>query len=243
MSCYKSSIGKKSDIGSPILDIHMTKTCHLSLTLATAEQLKLIENFCCGSESHGILGIDMTYNVGPYFVTPTTIRHPYLIHSKTMVEPTLLGPTIIHTEHGEQVYRSFAADLVNANPALSRLKFLGSDRALEMYKGFKLHMPALSHVVCFKHFKDNIEAYLRSKIKSENDYLNIHQDIFHSLLECSSTAAFDEMLMNFKPMWDDINENVYKWFDRYQTATVRSSLLQVKRPDADLREKLLLQQC
>ena len=39
-------------------------------------------------------------------------------------------------------------------------------------------------------------------------------------------------VMKLKPMWDDINEDVYKWFDRYQAATLRSSLLQDKRPDA-----------
>ena len=51
------------------------------------------------------------------------------------------------------------------------------------------------------------------------------------------------MFMKLKSMWDDTNGDVYKWFDRYQAATVRSSHLQNIRQNADLREKLLSQQC
>ena len=89
----------------------------------------------------------MTYNIGQgYFVTPTVIKHPMLIHNTTLSEPTLLGPTLIHTEHPEIAYRQFAGDLVNHNPKLKDICFLGSDRQMEIYNGFKVHMPNLRHV-------------------------------------------------------------------------------------------------
>mgnify|MGYP001791942494 FL=1 len=149
---------QRDDPQCPVIDIHMTKECQLAVTLATTEQLKYIDEFCCIREDPMILGLDMTYNMGSFYVTPTTFRNPQLIHQKTMVEPTLLVPTLIHTDHGELVYGKFAADLVNARGGLKEIRVLGSDRAMEMFKGFQFHIPNLKHVICYKHFKDNVET-------------------------------------------------------------------------------------
>jgi len=51
----------------------------LAITLASGFQLQAMEAFCT-KKSLRILGIDMTYNIGKYYVTPTTFRHPMLIH-------------------------------------------------------------------------------------------------------------------------------------------------------------------
>ena len=138
---------QRDDPQCPVIDIHMTKECQLAVTLATTEQLKYIDEFCCIREDPMILGIDMTYNMGSFYVTPTTFRNPQLIHQRTMVEPTLLGPTLIHSDHGELVYRTFAADLVNARGGLKEIRVLGSDRAMEMFKGFQFLTPNLKHVI------------------------------------------------------------------------------------------------
>lgn len=75
-----------------------------------------------------ILGVDMTYKCGKFFVTPTTLQHPMMLHKNTLVEPTLIGPTFIHTHHNEASYRSFGSDLINAQPSLRNIKFSGSTK-------------------------------------------------------------------------------------------------------------------
>lgn len=63
---------EKESMDSPIQYIHMSKACHLSVVLASQFQLDLLKDLCCGDQNC-ILGIDMTYNCGKYYVTPTTI--------------------------------------------------------------------------------------------------------------------------------------------------------------------------
>mgnify|MGYP001791431075 CR=1 FL=1 len=76
-----------------------------------------------------------------------------------MVEPTILGPTIIHTEHNENVYRKFASDLVNARPGLQGVEFLGADRQHERYNGFKVQMPDLKLLLCKRHVEENVTSF------------------------------------------------------------------------------------
>jgi hypothetical protein len=211
---------QKEREGSPIANICMTGKCQLAITLATDTQIHLIEQFCTG-ESAGILGIDMTYNIGQYFVTPTTIRHPLLIHTVTKVEPTLLGPTLIHTEHNEHSYRYFASSIVNLNSKLKYIRFLGSDRALETVNGFKIHMPLLQHIVCFKHLKDNVESYLKSKL-CDAEYNKIHYDMFTTLLDSNTEAEFEEVLEALLSSWNSINPDITKWFIRHQAKSFKS---------------------
>ena len=224
---------QKDREGSPIANICMTGKCQLAITLATDTQIHLMEQFCTG-ESAGIVGIDMTYNIGQYFVTPTTIRHPLLIHTISKVEPTLLGPTLIHTEHNQHSYRHFASSLVNLNPKLKNISFLGSDRALETVNGFKIHMPSLQHIVCMKHLKDNVESYLKSKL-CDAEYNRVHYDIFTTLLDCNTETEFKDVLEDLLSTWDSINPDISKWFIRYQAKSFRS-LVKENRQAAGLND-------
>ena len=48
------------------------------------------------SEQRGILTIDPTYNLGQFYVTPTTYPHLMLEDITTRKNPSLLGPVLIH---------------------------------------------------------------------------------------------------------------------------------------------------
>lgn len=224
---------------SAILEIHQGKSCNLAVTLATTEQLNMLETFCTvACNKPVILGIDMTYNIGQgYFVTPTVIKHPMLIHNTTLSEPTLLGPTLIHTEHPEIAYRQFAGDLVNHNPKLKDICFLGSDRQMEIFNGFKVHMPNLRHVLCRKHAEDNIKRYLSSQHLNGADYNALMHDIFMELIECSDEAHFRECLHGLRDSWDNISPNIHKWFMKYQYNSFIECLIKKPRLAAGLGNK------
>ena len=229
-------IKQKNKDQSAIRAIHLTKTCNLGVFIATDFQLNMLEKHCVGYKPC-ILGIDMTYNCGDFYVTPTTIQHPFLIHSTTLVEPVILGPTFIHTEHNQSVYELFASDIINVNKNLKHLKFLGSDRQLEVYNGFEVFMPDLQLMICKKHVQDNIERFLKSKSLSGAFIQDVMDDIFLELCTALDDEHFEEMLEEVKDKWDKINTSIHPWFVRYQSKSFKECMTQVKRQAAGLGTK------
>ena len=228
---------EKNRDGSPVKCIHLTQSCNFSVFLATEFQLKLLDAFCTQQNQSCVLGVDMTYNCGDYYVTPTTLQHPYLLHTRTLVEPMIIGPTFIHTEHSQKVYQIFGADLINCNANLSNMQYLGSDRALEIYKAFKVFMPNLKLMLCRKHVEDNLETYLKSKRLPSASVQDVLNDIFLELCSALDESHFDEMLETLKEKWDMLHPNIYPWFLRYQAPSFKECMLQTKRSEAGLGEK------
>ena len=230
-------ISKKADPNSYVLDVHCGQNCHIAITLASPYQLEMLESMCC-SKNPVILGIDMTYNCGEkYYITPTVIQHPLLLHTQTMVEPTILGPTIIHTEHNENVYRKFASDLVNARPGLRGVKLLGSDRQHEIYNGFKVQMPDLKLLLCKRHVEENVTSFLEKRNIAQAAKTDILDDIFKDLINCSSESEFVKELYQIKCRWDETDPNIFTWFNRYQSTSFKESLIKCHRDAAGLQGK------
>lgn len=226
----------KDEEQSSIRFTHQTKDCNLLVTLATDFQLSALAKFCTG-DKFSIFGADMTYNAGQFYVTPTTIRHPMLINTRSMVEPALLGPTIIHTQHNVNVYKAFAADLVNCDDRLKNIKYLGSDRQMEIYNGFKSHMPGLGHMLCKKHLEDNVSEYLSNKSVPGTERQKVLSDIFGYLACCKNEEEYEVSLSEVKRKWDKINVDLYPWFIRYQSNAFKRSMLSTERQRAGLGDK------
>ena len=66
--------------------------------LATEEQLADVVRFCSNPEEYGIFGIDVTYNIGDFYVTTTTYEHLALIDKATGNHPVFPGPMMVHTD-------------------------------------------------------------------------------------------------------------------------------------------------
>ena len=62
--------------------------------LATKQQLVDIERFCT-SEPSSVLGVDTTFNLGSFYVTPVTY-HNLVVTTARRKNPILLGPILIH---------------------------------------------------------------------------------------------------------------------------------------------------
>ena len=77
--------------------IRVQVTPEPSCIVASDRQLHDLERFCT-TQFHpaSVLCIDTAFNIGNFFVTPTTYKHKILVYRHYGKEPTLLGPTMIH---------------------------------------------------------------------------------------------------------------------------------------------------
>ena len=88
--------------------------------LATDQQIADIVRFCTG-DRNGILSVDPTFNLGPFYVNPTTYSN-LLVTTKNGNHPILLGPVIIHQTKTLRPFHYFASTLLRLNPQLVHLE-------------------------------------------------------------------------------------------------------------------------
>ena len=73
--------------------------------LANDRQLKDIELYCAQVGSFSILGVDATFNLGDFSLTPMTYRPLKIYNVRTGKHPVFLGPLLVHQSKTEQTYR------------------------------------------------------------------------------------------------------------------------------------------
>ena len=90
---------------------HIIGLQHPAVTLFTGQQISDIKRFCC-KEKDAILGIDKTYNLGDFHVTPTVYKDLSVMRRSTMDHPICFGPTFIHTSSTTRTYSTFSIILL-----------------------------------------------------------------------------------------------------------------------------------
>lgn len=95
--------------------------------LATEEQLADVVKFCTDPEEFGILGIDVTYDIGDFYITTTSYQHLSRIDKSTRKHPTFPGPMMIHTDEKQATFHYFASTLRENNSDIENILFVGSD--------------------------------------------------------------------------------------------------------------------
>ena len=82
-------------------------------------QIADMERFLSSSSDvHGILTVDPTYNLGEFYVTPTTYPHLMLEDVITGKPPSLLGPLLIHQKMAFSTFNYFSSTLVGFSKKL-----------------------------------------------------------------------------------------------------------------------------
>lgn len=56
--------------------------------------------FCCNPDDFSVFGVDVTYDIGTFFVTLTTYKHLMLHDKQSGAHPNTPGPMMIHTDEG-----------------------------------------------------------------------------------------------------------------------------------------------
>ena len=80
--------------------------------LATNQQLFDMERFCCDPYKFSIVGIDPTFNLGEFSVTPIVYRHLLLEDAKYHNTPLVLGPLLVHHRKQFRTYNYFLSTIV-----------------------------------------------------------------------------------------------------------------------------------
>jgi hypothetical protein len=110
--------------------------------VSTDQQLFDMERFCTG-ESASVLSVDTTFNLGPFYVTPTTYQN-LLVKTDRGNHPIILGPVLIHHTKTFRPFHYLASTLIRLNPRLVQLRAFGTDGEPELIKAFA---PAF-HMLC-----------------------------------------------------------------------------------------------
>ena len=187
------------------------------------QQFDDMERFCV-SEQRGntsILGLDPTFQLGDFFVTPTTYEHKLLINRKTGKHPVLLGPLLIHQNRKFGTYHYFASQLLKIRPGLKSLCSFGTDGEEALYKGFSSFFPSALHLLCEIHKQDNITRKLRSMNACEPITKQILGDIFGTtngdirfggLIDSSDAAEFNANVKLLQSKWNESCPGFFEWF-------------------------------
>ena len=130
--------------------------------LATDRQLKDIELYCAQEGSFSILGVDATFNMGDFSVTPTTYRPLKIYNVRPGKPPVFLGPLIVHQSKTEQTYRYLGSAMKRFNPHTAQLKAFRTDGEHALSNAFREEFPEADHHRCFIHLCKNIKMKMSS---------------------------------------------------------------------------------
>ena len=80
--------------------------------VGTDQQFYNISRFCGrGSGVGSVIGVDPTFNLGDFYVTPTVYEHKLIINKITRKHPCFIGPALIHVNRKYGSYYYFATQL------------------------------------------------------------------------------------------------------------------------------------
>ena len=209
--------------------------------LATNQQLADLERFCTSSPS-SVLSVDPTFNLGPFYVTPTTY-HNLLVKTSGGNHPVTLGPTLIHQTKTFQPFHYFASTLIRLNPNLVNLKAFGTDGEPELIKAFGVCFPHAVHLRCTIHMRQNVKDKLRSLSVPQSVASEFLDDIFGKqtgshfeagLVDAESEASFRTALSNVQCRWNNLERSCipsssepqfHAWFCKYKAEDIINCVL------------------
>lgn len=104
-------------------------TCapELMVVLCTDQQLNDLVRFCVDPFNFCVLGIDPTFNLADFSVTPVVYSHLLLQDPRTKHTTILLGPILVHSHKLFRTYNYFLSTLIGLKPELAGIKEVGSD--------------------------------------------------------------------------------------------------------------------
>ena len=207
--------------------------------LATEEQLADVVRFCTSPEEFGILGIDITYNIGDFYVTTTTYKHLAIVDKSTGKHPTFPGPMMVHTNEKEATFHYFASTLRELNSDIQNVLFIGSDQQRSIENGLGPQMPIAQSHACKKHVEDNVKMKLATLgVPNKCDVLI---DIFgdstsRGLVDCETNEDFDSRLLQLKSSWESVShgKEFYSYFVTHVAEEMKSKMLLPVRRAAGL---------
>lgn len=201
--------------------------------VTTDQQLFDIERFCT-DESASVLSVDTTFNLGPFYVTPTTY-HNLLVKTDRGNHPIVLGPVLIHHTKTFRPFHYLASTMIRLNPRLVQLRAFGTDGEPELIKAFRTCFPHAVHLRCMNHLRQNVKDKLHDLKIPQNVWKDFLSDIFGvqvgnhfecGLVDSPSDTIFSAQLKSLKERWNNLERSCkgsssspefHTWFLTYKS--------------------------
>ena len=184
-----------------------------TVMLFTDRQLNNIVKLCCHWRPNQIseLGVDLTFQLGPFYVLVTSYKNTVLKVKGTDRHPCCIGHVMICLTKEETTYLSFIHCLTREIPGLSEhLHATGTDgeRALinALGAGFQRAVPLLRYI----HSERNVRAKGRKFGMPSALVERICQDLYRQgsgLIWSSSREAFDTRAKVLMEEWDTLERS------------------------------------
>ena len=75
-------------------------------------QIQDLVRFLTSKKEFSIFTADTTYNLGEFYVTPTTYKHLMIVDFITQKHPTMASPVLVHQRKNFSAFNYFANTLV-----------------------------------------------------------------------------------------------------------------------------------
>ena len=128
--------------------------------LASSFQLAEVKRFCTNPANFSVLGVDVTFNIGDYYVCLTTYRD-LMLKTKSGVNPVMLGPILLHQRKLFTSYYALPSTMIQYDPDLQGMLAFGTDGELALSKVFESAFPFAVHLLCDMHMEDTITSKLK----------------------------------------------------------------------------------
>ena len=119
--------------------------------LASESQLQDLEKFSCNPEEFSVFRVEVTYEIGEFFVATTMQKHLMLLDRETGSSPTLPGPLMIRTNETADDFHYFASTLKEQRREADNILFISSDRQKVIDNGLSAQLPIVQFLSCTKH--------------------------------------------------------------------------------------------
>ena len=180
------------------------------IVLFSDEQIKDLKKFCCNEDGpNSPLCIDMTFNLGNFYVVVTTYKHLQLLTKRSNNEPVILGPVMMCMKKDRPTYQFLFQQINSHCPEIKdQLKAYGTDVELPLRKALELEFPFALGFVCRKHIVRNLEHKLKTELNlSDKFFRKVVADVFgdktqEGLVQCTTRAEYDFLLSKLCVKWD-----------------------------------------
>lgn len=129
--------------------------------LCSEQQMSDLVRFCCNPFEFCIFGIDPTFNLGEFSVTPTAYRH-LLLQNTAGNSPLMLGPLLVHYRKEFRNYSYFFSTLIVLNQETTTVKVIGTDGEKALVDIALYNFLQAARVRCFRHLQQNIKSFTRA---------------------------------------------------------------------------------
>ena len=222
--------------------------------LCSEQQMSDLVRFCCNPFEFCILGIDPTFNLGEFSVTPTAYRH-LLLRNSAGNSPLMLGPLLVHYRKEYRNYNYFFSTLIGLKQETATVKAIGTDGEKALVDAALRNFPQAAHVRCFRHLQQNIESHLREQQFPSDTVREYTHNIFgwtdsggvyhEGLVDCCDITAFNTTLESLKDRWNNLESAAfsdrkshkpafYNWFVKWKAEDFRHCTLRSLREDIGL---------